>query len=250
MKQYSYLLLLLLVIVACEAPKEKKVTDVVQLSQNVVGTYEASLPCSDCISIEYQLEILPDSSFVEHVTYLGKPDGVYEAHGTWTPGSDSILTLAPTKLGYKIKVNADGTLTIADATENHLEKEPSILHRIGSVSKTDQSVLLNDIWLLESINRKEITDGDYAREKPLLEFHKVDGKVMGTTGCNRLNGTYKTEGNMISFGPLMTTKIACPGKGEATFKAALAEVNSYKIKDLKLYLLSGSAEKLRFKKVD
>lgn len=118
------------------------------------------------------------------------------------------------------------------------------------MEKTDQSILLNDIWVLESINGKEIAEGDFSRERPLLEFHKAGGKVMGNTGCNQLNGSYSTEGDKISFGPLMTTKMACPGNGETSFMTALSEVNGYKIENLKLYLTAGSTEKLRFKKVD
>lgn len=244
----TFLFFLLLLCFSCKAPQEKK-TDVGMLTQQVVGNYEASLPCEGCISIEYQLELEPDSSFIEHITYLGLPNGNYEVHGTWHAGADSVLTLNPGKLAYKIKVNANGTLTIADAIENHLEEQPAVLSRMGT-SGTDQSVLLNDIWVLEAIDNTEITDAGYTREHPQLEFHQADGKVMGTTGCNRLNGTYTTTGNNIAFGPLLTTKMACPGTGETQFVQALSEVSSFKIMNLKLYLLSGGIEKLRFKKVD
>lgn len=233
---------------SCKAPQEKK-TDVGMLTQQVIGSYEASLPCEGCISIEYQLELESDSSFIEHITFLGNPNGNYEVHGNWYADGDSMLTLNPGRLAYKIKVNANESLTIVDALENHLEKQPAVLSRMGT-SGTDQSVLLNDIWALEAINSIEISDADYTRERPQLEFHKADGKVMGTTGCNQLNGTYTTTGNNIAFGPLLTTKMACPGTGEIQFTQALSEVSFFKIVNLKLYLFSGSTEKLRFKKVD
>ena len=244
----NYFILLFILVLACKAPQEKK-TDVSMLTQQVIGSYEASLPCESCVSIEYQLELESDSSFIEHITFLGDPNGNYEVHGNWYADGDSTLTLNPGRLAYKIKVNANGTLTITDAIENHLEKQPAVLSRTGT-STTDQSVLLNDIWVLEAIDNIEISDADYTRERPQLEFHKVDGKVLGTTGCNRLNGTYTTTGNNIAFGPLLTTKMACPGKGEAQFVQVLNEVSSFKIVNLKLYLFSGSTEKLRFKKVD
>ncbi|MCW5912051.1 MAG: META domain-containing protein [Cyclobacteriaceae bacterium] len=243
-----YFAVIALLAFACKAPREKK-TDVVALTWQVAGVYEASLPCQDCISIEYQLELEPDSSFIEHITFLGKPDGNYEVHGTWVAGADSLLTLSPGRLAYKIKVNANGSLTISDATENHLEKQPAVLMRLAA-QKADESVLLNDIWVLEAIDQTEITEADYAQERPQLEFHKVDGKIIGTTGCNRLSGTYTTTGNNISFGPMLTTKMACPGNGETRFVNALGEVTSFKIVKLKLYLLAGSTEKLRFREAD
>jgi heat shock protein HslJ len=147
---------------------------------------------------------------------------------TGMPIGDSMLTLNPGRLAYKIKVNANGSLTIVDALENHLEKQPAVLSRMGT-SGTDQSVLLNDIWVLEAIDNLEISDADYTRERPQLEFHKVDGKVLGTTGCNRLNGTYTTTGNNIAFGPLLTTKMACPGKGETQFVQAMNEISSSRL---------------------
>lgn len=232
---------------ACKAPQEKK-TDVSMLTQQVIGSYEASLPCEGCISIEYQLELESDSSFIEHITFLGDPNGNYEVHGKWYAEVDSTLTLNPGRLAYKIKVNANGTLTITDAIENHLEKQPAVLSRIG-ISTTDQSVLLNDIWVLEAIDNIEISDADF-RERPQLEFHKTDGKIMGNSGCNRINGTYTTTGNNISLGPLLTTKMACAGKGETQFVQALSEVSSFKILNLKLYLFAGTTESLRFRKVD
>lgn len=239
---------IVLLVFACKAPQEKK-TDVSMLTQQVIGSYEASLPCESCVSIEYQLELESDSSFIEHITFLGDPNGNYEVHGNWHAEADSTLTLNPGRLAYKIKVNANGTLTITDAIENHLEKQPAVLTRTG-ISTTDQSVLLNDIWVLEAIDNIEISDADYSRERPQLEFHKADGKIIGTTGCNRLNGTYTTTGNNLAISPLLTTKMACPGMGETRFIETLKEVTAFKILNLKLYLFSGSTEKLKFKKVD
>lgn len=247
--KYLHYITLLALIVSCKTTPEKK-TDLFALAQNVTGIYEASLPCSDCISIEYQLDLEADSTFVEHITFLGKPDGTYEVHGRWVADTDSVLTLNPGRLAYKLKVNANGTLTIIDAIENHLEQQPAELTRIGSTQKTDAAMLLNDIWVLEAIDQVDITNSEFPRERPRLEFHQGDGKVVGTTGCNQLSGTYTTSANNISFGPLRTTKMACAGNGEARFTQILQETTYFKILDLKLYLLSGSTERLRFRKVD
>mgnify|MGYP001353173174 CR=1 FL=1 len=42
----------------------------------------------------------------------------------------------------------------------------------------------------------------------------VDGeRISGSAGCNRLSGSYKVEGRTLTAGPLMATKMACPGAG-------------------------------------
>lgn len=46
---------------------------------------------------------------------------------------------------------------------------------------------------------------------PWLEF--VEGRVAGFTGCNMLSGPWRSEGEAIHVGPLVTTKRACPGAG-------------------------------------
>jgi NlpE N-terminal domain len=123
------------ILIYCNTIKENK-TDVVALSRQVVGIYEASLPCINCIRIEYQLEIQSDSTFIEHITFLGT-DGNYEVHGRWSADADSVLILNPGRLAHKIKVNANGSLIIIDAIENHLEQQPAILMRLGTSSKTN-----------------------------------------------------------------------------------------------------------------
>jgi heat shock protein HslJ len=116
--------------------------------------------------------------------------------------------------------------------------------------QTDQSMLLHDIWALEKIEQVSVTQADFGREIPVLEFHVADQKVMGNSGCNQLSGSCKVEGNKITLGPLMSTKMACPGNGEQRFLNALHKVNSFRIEGLKLFLLEGGVEKLQFKKVD
>jgi heat shock protein HslJ len=123
-------------------------------------------------------------------------------------------------------------------------------HQPVMSTSTNSATALNDIWALEEIEGKAVTVSDFGREIPVLEFHQVDGKVMGNSGCNRLSGTYKVEGNKITFGPMISTKMACPGDGEQRFLTALNSVNGFRIENLKLYLLNGEAEALQFKKVD
>jgi heat shock protein HslJ len=44
---------------------------------------------------------------------------------------------------------------------------------------------------------------------PTIAFG-ADGTISGSGGCNTFNGTYTIDGSAISFGPLATTRMACP----------------------------------------
>lgn len=71
-----------------------------------------------------------------------------------------------------------------------------------------------------------------------------DGTVSGKGGCNRYNGTYQVDGNEISFGPMMSTMMACPDPvmaQEGGYLAALGMVSTFKIdgENLSLYDKTG-----------
>jgi heat shock protein HslJ len=47
------------------------------------------------------------------------------------------------------------------------------------------------------------------------------GMVSGNTGCNGFLGSYTTEGTSISFGPLATTRRACPSDASSAQEQAI-----------------------------
>jgi heat shock protein HslJ len=58
------------------------------------------------------------------------------------------------------------------------------------------------------------------------------GRVGGTAGCNRLSGTYQVDGSSLTFGPIMSTMMACPEPQmtqEAAVTNAMANVASFEI---------------------
>ena len=64
-------------------------------------------------------------------------------------------------------------------------------------------------------------------------------KVWGTLGCNRFTGTYAQDDFRLSFGPLATTRMACPPanmKTEQRVSAALTATHEADISHLKLVL--------------
>jgi len=54
-----------------------------------------------------------------------------------------------------------------------------------------------------------------------------NGQFSATTDCNSMSGSYTTEGNQISFGPIAMTKMFCEGSQESEFAKDLGEVQSY-----------------------
>lgn len=113
--------------------------------------------------------------------------------------------------------------------------------------------LLQDIWVLTELNGRAVSAGGAGRERPRLEIMLTEGRVTGTTGCNRLNGRVRADTRQIQFGPLATTKMACPddaGATEGSFLTTLRQPLTYQVGEGKLTLLRDNAPLLVFKKVD
>lgn len=94
-------------------------------------------------------------------------------------------------------------------------------------------------WIAEEINGAPSTD-------KVVSWLKLgaDGRAQGQGGCNSYTGTYKLEDGVLSFGPLASTRRACPEpqmSQEQRFFAALAAVKGARLEDGKLVLtdLSG-----------
>ncbi len=63
-----------------------------------------------------------------------------------------------------------------------------------------------------------------SRVTPWLEF-LAEGRVSGFTGCNLLNGGWKSEGGQVRIGPLAMTKRGCMGPADDLERRVLAAVN-------------------------
>lgn len=73
---------------------------------------------------------------------------------------------------------------------------------------------------------------------PFLQF-RSDGKVGGSTGCNRFTGTYSQDGDALVIGMLATTRRAClPDmmKREQQFLIMLEKVRRAEASHLELTL--------------
>ena len=72
---------------------------------------------------------------------------------------------------------------------------------------------------------------------------KSDGEVIGHGGCNRFFGSYDQDGDVLKFGPLASTKMACPNLGEEqAFMSALQSARQIEATHLRLVLKGENGE--------
>lgn len=73
-------------------------------------------------------------------------------------------------------------------------------------------------------------------ERYTLRFDE-GGRVQARFDCNRGGGSYQISEGKLSFGPLISTRMACPESSlDATFMKQLKDVNSFFVEGDNLYL--------------
>jgi heat shock protein HslJ len=68
--------------------------------------------------------------------------------------------------------------------------------------------LVGPTWQVVEINGSPVSC-DQSKRGPNLVF-SGEGRVSGSTGCNRFTGTYTQDGNSLKFAAMAMTKMACP----------------------------------------
>jgi copper homeostasis protein (lipoprotein) len=75
----------------------------------------------------------------------------------------------------------------------------------GSISEVEDTYL--KLTRLGS-QRVPVVEGE---REPHIVLHSQENRIAGTGGCNQFSGGYEIDGQKISFGPMATTMMACPG---------------------------------------
>lgn len=93
-------------------------------------------------------------------------------------------------------------------------------------------------WNFIELNSQPVSTG---RDTSYLLFYPGQiNRVSGSTGCNRLTGTFElSDLDKLKFSPLITTRMACPGYDESTLLKALEQVNNWSIINNQLLLSNG-----------
>lgn len=82
---------------------------------------------------------------------------------------------------------------------------------------------LHDVWELVSMNNKPVEQKENS-QAPYLILNALNSTITGTGGCNRINATYLLRGQTLTFGPCISTKMACPNLDqEQAFISAISE---------------------------
>ena len=104
-------------------------------------------------------------------------------------------------------------------------------------------------WALAEVAGQPVAPTGDVKEAHLLFF--PPNRLGGSTGCNRLNGTFElTSGGQLKFSPLATTRMMCPEPAAATetrFVQALGTVKTYYVTDAALELRDGPTIVARFR---
>jgi heat shock protein HslJ len=111
---------------------------------------------------------------------------------------------------------------------------------------------LQDIWILESMNTVNPDAEKLLKGLPVFEFYPSSQRASGHTGCNSFNSRIEVRGNQITFGPIISTKMSCPGI--AIEQAIINRINQkafrYRINDGKLTLDNANGDTITFRKID
>lgn len=107
---------------------------------------------------------------------------------------------------------------------------------VENMRSTDPQTILNKTWQWEAtITPVEKVDVPEPERYTILL--SADGKAQVRFDCNRGGGEYKIADGKISFGPLRSTRMACPEDSlDARFMQDLQRVASFFVQDGLLYL--------------
>ena len=95
-------------------------------------------------------------------------------------------------------------------------------------------------WILSEMNGTPVQMSNTNKDAH-LEFDYKEMRIAGNGGCNNISGTFTATRSKLLFGPVLSTKMACPNlKFEDNFLLTLAQVNRYEILSGELLLKNNS----------
>jgi heat shock protein HslJ/uncharacterized membrane protein len=111
---------------------------------------------------------------------------------------------------------------------------------------------LHDIWLLKEATGVEMNAEKLTKGLPVFEFNPGDGRLTGHAGCNNINAGIELKGDMITFGRIIVTRMACPDM--STEQAVISKIDGksfrYSISEGTLRLDDGAGNIMTFRKID
>ncbi len=102
-------------------------------------------------------------------------------------------------------------------------------------------------WVAQEMSVDGTMTAPMAEAPPHAVFD--DGAIAGSSGCNSYNGTYESDGDSMTIGPLATTLMACTTQlqgQETLYFELLAQVDTYEVSGDQLTLMSGDTVLIHF----
>ena len=133
------------------------------------------------------------------------------------------------------------------------DKVSSDISEFNGCGSYTADLRLNDIWVLESLNGKEITKEQYMKKRPYVEFKLDKNRIGGNSGCNNFFGKVEVKSSKIVIDEKIgSTMMACPDMSlEKEFTQTIAgKTLDYKIENGGLYFYEDGKEVMKFKKAD
>jgi copper homeostasis protein (lipoprotein) len=120
----------------------------------------------------------------------------------------------------------------------------------AGVAQSDMSasVVAASEWVLVALGANQVpTEG-----RPItLRFDSVTMRASGFAPCNQFSATYTIARDSLSFGPVISTKMACMDNDrnqlEQKYLATLRSVTTYQVSDSTLTLGSAATALARFR---
>jgi heat shock protein HslJ len=111
---------------------------------------------------------------------------------------------------------------------------------------------LHNIWVVTTLYGKDVPPDNSPKGAPELEINANSQMIIGHGGCNSFSGKVKVMGDEIHFGPIASTRIACPEmQTENQFFEILSKPKlNFQFDSNSLRLLEGGKEVMTLKNVD
>jgi heat shock protein HslJ/quercetin dioxygenase-like cupin family protein len=108
----------------------------------------------------------------------------------------------------------------------------------------DPPPLVGTTWAAIELAGAPVSAEPAARQ-PSIEF-VANNRVAGTDGCNRVSAPYTRDGERLSFGAMVATRMFCPDTAEVTrrFAAAIEGTRGWRIAGGRLEFLGASGTPL------
>ncbi|MCJ7440187.1 MAG: META domain-containing protein [Thermoanaerobaculaceae bacterium] len=163
---------------------------------------------------------------------------------------ERVYLAARTDPGAPLLVTFAGHLEMRPAMEGDALEETVVVEQFDRVWPGEMcgQTIEGKTWRLIELSGQALAGADLSAA-PFLVLDAGTKRVHGSTGCNRLSGSYELDGNRLRFGALATTRMACPPEVmavEQAFLRLLEGDRSWGLQDGTLILVRGGQMVARF----